>query len=685
MQPSDHGAAKLPDLVTPQTIASVFLKASSNSGETAAPLTPFMIHVWRQRGLDSEEILGRAPDRERFVNTFYYSTFHQTRAPYRLAVAPEMLQWLNLPALDASSGLDSHRAAWGGWNCYLTRYMLHVWKNYQRDMDVLQPAGYLRFLTWFALEYIPAWNLPPSLLPDDLLPVLNHPVRTPLPLTAAMRVIGELRGLAGMSDLDTAPDEAVVATSFELLSYLLEVGDPRLIPDLVSKFWSKPLSPDPESLNAFEYFAVRACHPDIAAHIELASARQWCATQYRAVVPGADAFCSPPVSAPNGSRSAELNSPEKLVVVYRDHHTIAGLSKAGLLTKEALEGAGLDIVDLDFDLGRSRMIEESAHNYRVRRRARKTLHILNLNPEYIPECLLCHLSSLDESSYLIGQFYWELSDIAAIHECGLSLVHEIWVATEYLRDVYRKRVTVPVHVMGQGIETPKPDPRFTRATFHLPKDAYVFLFSFDAGSVVERKNPLACAQAFRKAFPAGTEKALLVLKTRSLAAMQTSRDRDHWREVTEIAAGDNRIHLIDHTMTSAELTGLLAHCDCYISLHRSEGFGFGPADAMSLGKPVITTAYSGVTDFCNSETALPIDYELKRVPHGAYPYMDADRQYYWASPDIEAAAFQMRRLYENPGIGQAIGECGRQWIRRHYSVEALQRRYTARLAELGWL
>ena len=72
-------------------------------------------------------------------------------------------------------------------------------------------------------------------------------------------------------------------------------------------------------------------------------------------------------------------------------------------------------------------------------------------------------------------------------------------------------------------------------------------------------------------------------------------------------------------MTSAELTGLLANCDCYISLHRSEGFGFGPADAMGLGKPVITTAYSGVTDFCNSETALPIDYELDRVSAGRLP------------------------------------------------------------------
>jgi glycosyltransferase involved in cell wall biosynthesis len=298
---------------------------------------------------------------------------------------------------------------------------------------------------------------------------------------------------------------------------------------------------------------------------------------------------------------------------------------------------------------------------------------------------MCHLSSLDESAYRIGQFYWELSDTAAIHDCGLSLVHEIWVATEYLRDVYRKRVSVPVYVMGQAIETPAPDSRFERSTFNLPKGAYTFLFSFDAGSIVERKNPLASVQAFLKAFPAGTEEVALVLKTRNLGAMQTDRDREHWRRVTESAAGDRRIHVLDSTMTAAELTGLLGSCDCYISLHRSEGFGYGPADALALGKPVITTAYSGVIDFCTPTTAMLVDYTLERVPPGAYPYMDDSREYQWASPEIDAAAFHMRRLYKDPGIGELFGNAGSQLIRERYSMAALQRRYLSRLAELDWL
>jgi glycosyltransferase involved in cell wall biosynthesis len=239
--------------------------------------------------------------------------------------------------------------------------------------------------------------------------------------------------------------------------------------------------------------------------------------------------------------------------------------------------------------------------------------------------------------------------------------------------------------MGQTVEAPKVVGQFGRAEFDLPEDAYIFLFTFDAGSVVERKNPLAAVQAFRRAFAARKDKAILVLKTKNADHPQTDQDRNHWHSVLKIASSDNRIRIIDRNVTRDELTGLQAACDCYISLHRSEGFGYGPAEAMALGKPVITTGYSGVTDFCNSETALLVEYVLERVPRGAYPYMDDDREYYWASPDIEVAALQMRRVYEDPQFGKRLGERGQKLIEKDYSAEALRSRYRRRLSQLGWL
>jgi glycosyltransferase involved in cell wall biosynthesis len=155
--------------------------------------------------------------------------------------------------------------------------------------------------------------------------------------------------------------------------------------------------------------------------------------------------------------------------------------------------------------------------------------------------------------------------------------------------------------------------------------------------------------------------------------------------VTELAAADPRIRIMDSTLNGEQMAGLQAACDCYVSLHRSEGFGYGPAEAMVLGKPVITTGYSGVTDFCTAKTALLVDYALERTPAGAYPYMDRDREYYWAAPSVNDAANHMQRLYEDREFGRAIGAAGREFVRDRYSVAALQQRYVDRLSELGWM
>ena len=655
------------------TISRVFLEAAAGPTEDFAPLTPFMVHVWRLNGLQTDAPLNQPPDREKFVYWFY-DTFHRLRAPYRWPVPPNTLRWLNYPALDMPSRLGERH--------YLTRFMLHVWKHFRQDMDVRKPDGYLRFLTWFAMECIPAWNLPCVLLPHDLAPLLNAPVKDGLPLSRGMHILGQLHGVDHMRNAPAAPDDMLLALSFEMLADLLQAGDPRLVPDYISRYWSAPVSAEPGAPTAYQYMAARAWKPELNGN---AAIQSWYARQFLTVLPQADALGGA-ASALDGENGGEaVTPPDKVVFVYRDQHTIAGLSKAGLFTKDALSRAGLPIVDLDFAFGRDRMLEEHRHNGRLLRHTRSSLHIVNLNPEYLPECLMCHLSGLDHARYVIGQFYWELSDIGSAHACGLELVDEIWVATQYLKEIYRKHVQVPVYVMGQAVEPPARRLPRPRAAFHLAEEDYIFLYTFDAGSGVERKNPLAAARAFQKAFGHGAEKAALILKTRNAGLLQSDTERAHWRQVLEMAAGDPRIVVMDTTLTSEQLGGLLAACDCYLSLHRSEGFGYGPAEAMVLGKPAIATGYSGVTDFCTPRTALLVDYTLERVPAGAYPYMDREREYYWAAPDIDDAARHMRRLYEDRELGRELGQAGRELILSRYSVAALQQRYVDRLSELGWI
>jgi glycosyltransferase involved in cell wall biosynthesis len=121
---------------------------------------------------------------------------------------------------------------------------------------------------------------------------------------------------------------------------------------------------------------------------------------------------------------------------------------------------------------------------------------------------------------------------------------------------------------------------------------------------------------------------------------------------------------------------LLALSDCFLSLHRSEGFGRGPAEAMLLGKPVIATDYSGTRDFATPETALLVDYRL--VPVGAEEYPGAEGQV-WAEVDLDHAASAMRRLVADPSLARRLGQAGRERIGRSYDPPAVGARYVERL------
>ncbi len=143
---------------------------------------------------------------------------------------------------------------------------------------------------------------------------------------------------------------------------------------------------------------------------------------------------------------------------------------------------------------------------------------------------------------------------------------------------------------------------------------------------------------------------------------------------------DGRILFVDETLADKEIKGLIAGCDVFVSLHRSEGFGRGIAEAMYYGKPTIVTAYSGNMDFTDHSTSCLVDYDLVPVKKGEYPFAKGQ---YWADPDISHAAEWMRRLRTNSELCSRIGARAAKSIRETHGAAVVGNRMRGRLSDLG--
>jgi glycosyltransferase involved in cell wall biosynthesis len=282
--------------------------------------------------------------------------------------------------------------------------------------------------------------------------------------------------------------------------------------------------------------------------------------------------------------------------------------------------------------------------------------------------------SLFSDCYNIGYWAWELSKCPAEFDLALGMVDEVWAISDFVAESLRTRSTVPVICMPQAVSLPSLRREYSKSYFGLLENCFQFMFIFDAASHIDRKNPIAVVRAFRLAFPRGDEKVHLLLKT-----MNTHSEDPLWNALVAEAKMDPRIAILDKRVGRDEVLGLASVCDAFISLHRSEGFGFNLAEAMRLGKPVIATNYSGSREFAREGTACVIDYRLVPVPEGSYPF---SQQQVWAEPDIEHAAKLMRRLATDDAYRENIARSGQRFIIDNFNEAAIGARYAARLAEL---
>ena len=301
------------------------------------------------------------------------------------------------------------------------------------------------------------------------------------------------------------------------------------------------------------------------------------------------------------------------------------------------------------------------------------LVIAAVNAQDIPTLFAKDRSGALDQCYVVGFFLWETSQLPPVQSLGVKLVDEIWAPTQYVADIYAPFATA--HVVGKALFAAQNLP----AARPITKTTIRFVTVFDFHSSIERKNPLATVLAFQRAF-AADEDVELVIKASNVNPQHPGNASGQWERLCAASADDRRIKIVEERYSEEQMRELISRSSCVVSLHRAEGFGYVLADAMAVGIPVIATAYSGNLDFCDSETSFLVSFRL--VPVRSHGALWEGEGAYWAEPEIESAALQMRRVYEDYPVALEKAAAARSAILEKYSAGAFAATLRSRLAAI---
>lgn len=364
---------------------------------------------------------------------------------------------------------------------------------------------------------------------------------------------------------------------------------------------------------------------------------------------------------PPGPRRAALHAACRLTAPRADAHAPAtstgivtmgemtrnsGLGEAARLLHASIARCGLDRGAVDLGVLRRPAPAHAAPDAAL---------LLHVNAPSIPLMLARAPRDFLRGRRVIGFWNWELATLPTAWGRAGGYIHEIWAPSAFTQAAIETRYPGRVRLVPYplaAIDLPPASP--DRARFGVPDGAVMTLVIANLGASFARKNPLAAIAAHRAAFGDRADR-ILIVKLAGGAAFPAD-----MKTLAAAIAGAPNIRLIDDSWPAERLRTLLASADILLSLHRAEGFGLVPAEAMLRGIPVIATGWSGTLQFMNHDSAALVPHRLVPVADARGAYADAAAL--WAEPDIGDAANHLRALADDKAARHALAARGRAGV-----------------------
>jgi hypothetical protein len=275
-------------------------------------------------------------------------------------------------------------------------------------------------------------------------------------------------------------------------------------------------------------------------------------------------------------------------------------------------------------------------------------------------------NSLHIPKKIIGVCPWELSSWPKHLDFVFDTIDIFFASSKFIFDTFNEYFSNKnIYLVRPVIDVP--EHFINNFDIENLNEPFTFINIFDGLSSIDRKNPEACAKAFVNAFPRKNNDVRLILKM-----MHQDMSSPCLNSLLNIIKNDNRIQIINESVTKPELFRLINQSHCFVSLHRSEGLGRNIGESMLFGRPTIVSNYSGNKDFCNDNTSFIVDGKLIKVGN---KYSNSQSSSVWFEPNIESAVEAFKSVFYDRTNARIIAQNGKEFIKKNYSINTVGNKY----------
>ena len=261
--------------------------------------------------------------------------------------------------------------------------------------------------------------------------------------------------------------------------------------------------------------------------------------------------------------------------------------------------------------------------------------------------------------------------IEGINRMNLTLVSSNHSKQSFLNSVYQKqdngqivgeiKVEKPIKVLFEGVsldiykllETYTKNDLF-KSIDSIPESfAYLYVGHWLQGDIGEdRKNTGLLIKAFYETFKNKANKPALILKTSGAGCSYVDRENilSKIEQIKNTVGSKNlpNVYLLHGEFKDEEINELYNHpkVKAMVNLTKGEGFGRPLLEFTQCKKPIITTAWSGHTDFLDPQMSILLGGQLTQVhPSAANDWIIRESQ--WFSPDYGQIGYYLKDVFEN--------------------------------------